>query len=132
MKSTHRTILLVILVLTMFALTLTAQVLPRDLNGTPVQLTRYFTTVSDTIPIQAPTVVDSIAVPTNAGEVIIVARHQALYIRPNATTTTTGVAASWVYVPKDAIYRFPVMDAEYICYRSTTGAAKINITWLRM
>lgn len=124
--------IMIFLFLVALVISVSAQVLPRDLNGTAVQLTRYFTTVSDTIPSQAPTVVDSIAVPTNAAEVVIVGRHQALFIRPNATATTAGVAASWVYVPKDVVFRFPVMDAEYICYRSATGAAKINITWLRM
>ena len=126
-------ILLGVLMLGLVMGFLNAEVLARDLNGVPIQLSRYFTCVKDTIPAQAPTVADSIAVPSNAAEAIIVGRHQALYVRYGVTNSTDYAnALLWVYVPKDVVFRLPVMDCEYIAYRSTTGAASINITWLRM
>lgn len=122
--------LLLSLVLLMLPGKAQAETLKTDNNGIPIQLSRYFTTVSDSIPAQAAAVYDSIAVPANAAEVMIVGRHQGLLIKGRSTTTIA--ATEWIYVPKDIVYRIPVMDAEYICYRSTTGAAAIHITWLRM
>lgn len=123
---------LTVVILGAFAL-LSAETLKIDNNGYPIQLTRYFTCVKDTIPVQNAAVVDSIAVPSNAAEVIITGRHNALYIRPNATTSAQYADASlWIYVPKDVPLRLPVIDMQYICYKSATVAASINITWLRM
>ncbi|HPS39664.1 MAG TPA: hypothetical protein PL124_09655 [Candidatus Cloacimonadota bacterium] len=131
MKKIINFIVLMVLFIGMGALF--GETLKIDNNGVPIQLSRYFTTVKDTIPAQAPTVVDSIAVPTNAAEVIIVARHNAIYIRPNATTSAEVADASlWIYVPKDTPFKLPVIDMTYLCYRSATGEASINITWLRM
>lgn len=123
-------VLLVSIVLMSLPVEAQAETLKIDNNGFPIQLSRYFTTVSDSIPSQAATAYDSLAVPANAAEVIIVGRHQGLYVKPRSTTTIA--ATEWVYVPKDVPYRIPVMDAEYVCYKSANGAASIQITWLRM
>ena len=133
MRKTMKIMIMVVMMLTIVMSFLNAEKLKHDVNGTPIQLSRYFTCVKDTIPAQAPTVADSIAVPSNAAEAIIVGRHQALYVRYGVTNSTDYAnAALWVYVPKDVVYRLPVMDCEYIAYKSATGAASINITWLRM
>jgi hypothetical protein len=107
-----------------------AESLKMDNNGVPIQLSRYFTTISDTIPAQASTVYDSLAVPANAAEVVIVGRHNALYVK--ASSSTTIVATEWIYVPKDVPLKLPVMDSAYICYKAVTGAASLQIAWLRM
>jgi hypothetical protein len=107
-----------------------AETLNMDNNGIPIQMSRYWTCANDTIPVQAPTVADSIAVPTDAAEATVIFRHQAGYIRPAAATTAE--AANWIYVPKDAQISMPVQNTAYIVYRSATGAASINFIWKRM
>jgi len=133
MRKSNLTAFFLLLVVTLCFLIPTearAETLKMDDNGVPIPMARYFTTVSDSIPVQAAAVYDSVAVPANAAEVVITGRHQALYVK--ASSATTVVATEWIYVPKDVPYKLPVMDAIYICYRSATGAASIQLAWLRM
>ena len=108
-----------------------AETLKMDNNGIPIQLSRYWTCVNDTIPAQAAAVYDSLAVPENAAEAIVIGRHQALLIRPGGATGTVA-ATGWIYVPKDMPLKLPVMDVPYLAFKSSTGAARIEIVWLRM
>lgn len=131
MKRIYSIVLLAIVML-MLSVGLSGEKLKRDVNGVAIQLSRTFTALSDSIPAQAPTVYDSLAVPANAAEVMIIARHQPIYFRAGAATS--AAAAIWIYVPKDIAVTFPVMDLSpaYIAYKSTNGAASINIVWKRM
>ncbi len=135
MKSEKLTLILVMLVVMLACLFPTearAETLALDNNGIPIQLARYWSCVSDTIPAQASTVYDSLAIPTDASEVIVIGRHQALYIRPGSSATVA--ATGWIYIPKDVPFTFPVGSQypAYIAYKSTTGAARINLVWKRM
>lgn len=126
--------ILLLLVFALFAakITIPSQklVLPYDGMGNAMQLSKSFVTVSDSIPAQAAAVYDSVAVPTKTVEVVLLSRHQAVYIRKG--TRATPAATSWIYVPKDTPFRLPVMDVEYICYKSATGAASLQITWFKL
>jgi len=127
-------ILLLITLLLSLTLSLGAEKLKRDVNGTPIQMPRYFTAVSDSIPSQLAAVYDSLAIPANAAEMMLIFRHQGGYIYEGAAKTLTADSADWIYVPKDIAVTFPVMDnvGGYLRYKSTTGAARINIIWKRM
>jgi hypothetical protein len=136
MRKTNITLTLMLIFVAMsllFPTEAAAKTLKMDLNGIPIQLTRYWSCVSDTIPAQAPAVYDSLAIPSDAAEVIVIGRHQALYIRPGSSTGPVA-ATGWIYIPKDVAFSFPVMDQNpaYIAYKSATGAASINLVWKRM
>jgi hypothetical protein len=124
------TILIICLMVSLTAL-LPAEKLARDVNGVAIQLSRYWTCVHDTIPAQAPTVIDSLAVPSDAAEAVIIFQSQAGYVRPRCTTTA-GFATRWMYVPVGVPVTIPVQNETYIVYRSYTGANAINIVWKRM
>lgn len=135
MKRVNTAMLLAMIVMMMACLFPTeakAETLAMDNNGIPIQLARYWSCVSDTIPAQAPAVYDSLAIPADASEVIVIGRHQALYVRPGSSATVA--ATGWIYIPKDMPFTFPVMSQNpaYIAYKSTTGAASINLVWKRM
>lgn len=120
-----------IVMLLSLASSLLGKTLKMDNNGMPIQMSRYFTAVRDTIPAQAAAVYDSIAVPVDASAVTIIGSNQALMIYAGPAKTLT--AADWIFIPKDVPITFPVMDViTYIRYKSYTGAAAINIIWQRM
>ena len=130
MKKVNYKIVLAIFLMMMMAAFMYAETLKMDNNGIPIQMSRYFTTERDTIPAQSPAAYDSLAVPSNAAETIIIGRHQPLLIKYGGAIN--GIGANWIYIPKDMPVKLPTLDAEYICYKSTTGAASINIIWVRM
>lgn len=131
-KTFNMKMVLLAVLLLVVSVMLGAEKLKLDVNMNPIQLSRTFTALSDSIPSQVSTVYDSLAVPANAAEVMIIARHQPIYFRAGAATS--AAAAIWIYVPKDVPVTFPVMDLSpaYIAYKSTNGAASINIIWKRM
>jgi len=124
-------LILLIMLMVFLAVSLSAEKLKLDVNGQPIQLSRYFSVVHDSIAAGA--AADSTAIPTNAAEVMIIGQHQALWIRPGSTATVA--ATGWIYVPKDVPFKLPVMDQPvlYVVYKSYAGsAAAINLAFLRM
>jgi len=124
--------MLALLMLASFSL-LNAEKLKLDLNGVPMQFARTTTAVRDSIPLQAPAVYDSLAVPANAIEVTVIFTNQAgmLYTAPPKTMTATST--DWIFIPKETPITLPVMDAiTHIKYKSYTGANAINVIWRRM
>jgi hypothetical protein len=124
-------VILLAILLIVVCLALPAVKLKYDANGIPIQMSRYFTAVRDTIPAQAPAVYDSIAVPVNTSAVTIIGSNATLMIYAGQAKTLT--AADWIFIPKDVPITLPCMDViTYIKYKSYTGAAAINIIWQRM
>lgn len=128
----RRNIILISLLLLLVAC-MGAEKLARDVNGTPIQWPRYMTALRDTIPAQASTVYDSLAVPTDAVELVVTFSHAAGYIYTGAAKTLIATSTDWIYVPKETPVALPVMVGHtYIKYRSYTGANSINFIWKRM
>lgn len=122
--------MLMLLVFMALVANLSAEKLKYDANGIPIQQSRYFTTVRDTIPAQAPAVYDSLAVPANAAQAVVISRHQAIYVKYGGLDK--AVATNWSYIPVNTPIILPTIDAAYLCYKSATGAASLNIIWYRM
>lgn len=130
MRRLNLVIILLVLFIGMSSVLDATKRLARDANSIPIQISRYWTCEHDTIPAQAPTIKDSLAVPADCVEAVIIFQSQAGYIRP--TATTSALAAKWMYVPVGVPVTVPVNNITYIVYRSYTGANAINIIWKKM